>query len=437
MNSHIKNPIGKLNEYCNDLKNEIQLESEIKIEKIKAFNIELIKKIEDYEQTCIDKLKCDDQFKSNFETTTDDLSSFYTKWVEYLNKAKIDDSELKKVSMEANKLLEKVDRESLEFRNKLFNGKIMKFDKNPKEIDSSIIGVIKNTDIKWKKISDMRFLSLKTKINQSEKLKVKLCEYGDFWIVSVEASRSVLNMAKLDNFGNIINRANIPAIKSRCTYMPISDFKLAIINTEFFVFISYNTSLDDCSDTETQDAFSIINPKGNFYLKKYDQYLKFKQEIRCSNISLLATFDNKLYALAKQNTYSILFVYDNNLVQLNKFDQHLADSPYHFSNSISQIGINANYYILLDDYRIRLMNKHNGIIKKSFYFNSNSFLLFQEENIIKFDPDSKMLVSYDLNGIVSEYKLENITTSFQLVDCCNEHLAFLDPAQLCLQFNIN
>ena len=46
-------------------------------------------------------------------------------------------------------------------------------------------------------------------------------------------------MDKLENFGNIINRANSPAIKSRCTDMSISDFKLAIKNSELSIFISY------------------------------------------------------------------------------------------------------------------------------------------------------------------------------------------------------
>ena len=436
LNSHIINPIGKLKEYCGDLKNEIQLESEIKIEKIKTFNIELIKKIENYEQTCIDKLKFDDEFKSNFESITSDLNNFYKKWTDYLNKATIDDIELKKVSTEANKLLEKVDRESLDFRNKLFNGKIMKFDKNPKEIDSSIVGIIKNIDIKWNilnKINDIRFLNLKSKINQSDKLKVKLCECGDFWITSIDSSRSSLNMVKLDNFGNILNRAIIPTIKSRCTYMSINDFKLAALNTDFFIFISYNNSLDDYSDTELQEVFNT--PKGNFYLKKYDQYLKFKHEVRCSNISLMTTYDNKIYALAKQSKHSTLFVYDTNLIQLEKFDNNLVDMPYYFSNTISQIGINEKIFILLDDFRIKLMDKKNGMITKSFYFNSNNFILFNDENLMKFDSESKVLVSYDLDGIVSEYKLDNITTTFQLVDCCNQHLVFLDSAQLCLTFN--
>ena len=36
-----------------------------------------------------------------------------------------------------------------------------------------------------------------------------------------------------------------------------------------------------------------------------------------------------------------------------------------------------------------------------------------------------MLVLYDLDGIESECKLDNITKSYQLVDCCNKHLVFL------------
>ena len=55
LNFYIQHPIDKIKEHCSDLKLKVQLETELRIEKIKKFNDEFIEQIEKYEKECIEK----------------------------------------------------------------------------------------------------------------------------------------------------------------------------------------------------------------------------------------------------------------------------------------------------------------------------------------------------------------------------------------------
>ena len=56
------------------------------------------------------------------------------------------------------------------------------------------------------------------------------------------------------------------------------------------------------------------------------------------------------------------------------------------------------------------------------------------ENIIFYNENSKILMIYELNGVETEFKLDNIPVGLKPIEWLNEDLVYFDPNNLCLRF---
>jgi hypothetical protein len=83
----------KIKEYCDGLRNEVQLHLEESTESLKNQSLELIQKIDEYENEAALK------FEKNVNIDMDDFLSetrrFHEKWADYLKQFKINEEELK------------------------------------------------------------------------------------------------------------------------------------------------------------------------------------------------------------------------------------------------------------------------------------------------------------------------------------------------------
>lgn len=68
--------------------------------------------------------------------------------------------------------------------------------------------------------------------------------------------------------------------------------------------------------------------------------------------------------------YSKLHVYDENLNELEIYGQSDENLPFYFSNEIYQFFINEDYYILLVEEIVNLIDRKDGIKFKTFSITS-------------------------------------------------------------------
>ena len=80
-----KNQLGadKIKEYCDGLRNEVQLSSEELIESIKTHNLELIEQINAYENKSM--LNFNKENKTQLDEFIQKVHEFFSKWNGYLN----------------------------------------------------------------------------------------------------------------------------------------------------------------------------------------------------------------------------------------------------------------------------------------------------------------------------------------------------------------
>jgi hypothetical protein len=122
-----ENDLGedKIKEYCDELRNEVQLHLEESTESLKKQSLELIKRIGKYEREAM--LKFNTNLK--LDTFLSETRRFHEKWTDYLKQFKIDDEQLKLASNNFKKLQNKLNNESELLTSKRFNFNLLKFTK--------------------------------------------------------------------------------------------------------------------------------------------------------------------------------------------------------------------------------------------------------------------------------------------------------------------
>ena len=422
LNFCIYHPIDKIKEYCINLKQKVQLETELKMEKIKKFNEEFIGQIEKYEIECIEKCEID---KSLFEATINELDEFYSKWTSYMSNANIDEDELKKVLDEAKKLLEYAEMKKIEICSKLFNKKLMTFNENRNELSSSLVGSIEYDFIKLFSSHNFQYLKeidLKNKIpNPNLALfQMKALANDMFLFAYSHSNNKSINLDLFDKDGNLIKRVNHLNLSNH-SFNLINKINLAIKENDIFLFIGYN-------------KFNLHNAgsQKKHFLRKFDQNLNLIKELNIGfPVNILSTYKENVYVYYN----SSIMVYDSDLVGINTIGQSNPALPFYLPNTITQFEVNDAYFLYLNGSFINFMDKKDGkIVKTLSTLATNFFSSDINRYFIFFNEVPNTIVFYDFKGFKTEFKLDNIPVGFKPFEWLNEDLVYFNSKSLCLKF---
>ncbi len=164
----IENSSDLINDHCFELRNDVQLATEKVILQVNDFSGKIIEEIDDYEKELIEFNKTNNSVSlDEFNEIIKELESFHTVNIKHLKQYKIDDHLLDKSNQEASNLIKKAELEFKKLKNFIFDGKILKFEKNSCKLDESILGVMIDSRI---------HSNILTGINQFTDL-ISLCEF--------------------------------------------------------------------------------------------------------------------------------------------------------------------------------------------------------------------------------------------------------------------
>ena len=140
----IENSEDKMKSFCLNLRNEIQLETEVLIKKIQDISESMIKEVQHFESDCLDYLNDTRLFR--FKSFVGKLESFHLEWSKYLKNHEIKESETNKANQIATELKNELLNEKKYLNSFIFRNKNYRFTKNLKDIEKSIVGTIKFDD---------------------------------------------------------------------------------------------------------------------------------------------------------------------------------------------------------------------------------------------------------------------------------------------------
>jgi hypothetical protein len=180
----IENSTDLVNTHCMDLRNDVQLTAEEAIQQINDLSGKIIEEIDEYEQKLIEYNKTNSKLLDEFNAIAKELETFYSAKKEYLKKNEVDEELVIKSNEEATNLIKKAELEIENLKDVIFDGKILKFEKNKDKINRSILGL---TQITNTSIMDSVILEDRLKIKEL----IVLCEFpiDQKWTLIYRASR--------------------------------------------------------------------------------------------------------------------------------------------------------------------------------------------------------------------------------------------------------
>jgi len=140
LNFSINKGMDKIKEFCIDLRNEVQLTTEEFIQQMSKHRDKFIEEIDEFQKKTIQAYQPNEKSKEEFSETVKELENFHFEWSQYLKRTKISDQDILNAIEQANRLREKADQTKINLINFIFNGGILKFNKNSKNLEKSILG---------------------------------------------------------------------------------------------------------------------------------------------------------------------------------------------------------------------------------------------------------------------------------------------------------
>ena len=188
-----ENDLGedKIKEYCDGLRNEVQLHLEETTESLKKQSLELIRKIDEYEKET--KLKFDANHNLRLDTFLRETRQFHDKWASYLKQFEIDDQELNLASNETKKLKAKLNKESELLLSNAFSFNLLKFKKSTPCFGSFVNDGVKQSYMKTLE----NIIGYQLRIEPSEKsnkLTFKILSNGNMCIAHLKSNDAGLSI---------------------------------------------------------------------------------------------------------------------------------------------------------------------------------------------------------------------------------------------------
>jgi hypothetical protein len=137
----IYNGTDLVKQNCIDLRSDVQLKTEEIIQQVNDISSKIIEEIDEYEKELIEINKTNHKSLDVFNGFFKELESFYTLNTEYLKRYEVDDKFIKKSNEEANNLIKKAELEIENLKDIIFDGNVLKFERNNEKICKNLLGV--------------------------------------------------------------------------------------------------------------------------------------------------------------------------------------------------------------------------------------------------------------------------------------------------------
>ena len=421
--------VDKIREYCDLLRNEVQLSSEELIESIKTHNIELIEQINAYEKSSI--LDFNKENKIELDIFVQEMSGFHSKWADYLKDVNLNDDELKTASTQANKYLNKINKVNEKILDKVFDENVLKFDEHSAQFGTLSLN---KADTKSSSSSSLKQHQLPNFSSLNEPISVKLLNVGKIVLAYRAISKKDIKVKIFDeNFNQLSERICVTGRNFKTFELnAMANGSVILCLTNLTMKLSKHDKSDDEENYDNQtDTLSVI--------KHYDDKLKILNRICLYyNVCSVDTFENKLYCLSRHGFLDMcMHVYDEKLVSLANIESNPFE-PFYIPCHVNKVQVCESYFVYRDDSEVVLLERKSGLVQKRFKFEGNEVLFDSgTSTILAYSNETHKVIGYDFEGEslqVLDVNISKPSKFIHFVDCSNGKMLFWDSESGCLYF---
>jgi hypothetical protein len=428
----------KLSQHCDIIKTEINELTNKLNELVDESQKELSKEIEGYERNFHSKF--DLVVSSNKHDTANlilEADSFLSK---YSNRKEDDDDDDEDTLQKALLLAERLERETLEIEEKLADENLIKFESTYEELNFNLIGKFSNQNYDYvTKLSIVQFeISVFQEVTKPWVARVQALNSGNYILALYEDSKETFKIMTLDSDGNLLKKEeNLLVLNQK-----LRKFKMIRFNDH--TVVCYFSFLYGYYDMDPSEPFDYSEEKMAIYLLlKVDEDLKILNKINLGfGLNMMCSFEEEIFILSnlKYGGDFKMFIFDSNLKKVKEIgedeeenekreaiDGKCENKPFCFSTHINNFEVNASTFFLLEDYKIQMMDRTSGLVKKEISINSFNIFLLLNKYILCYNKLNHTLYYYDFDGsLYFTKKLDKISPKSYLVSVLDERLVFFD-----------
>ena len=162
-------------------------------------------------------------------------------------------------------------------------------------------------------------------------------------------------------------------------------------------------------------------------------------------VHMIFNFELNYADVHEDELYLLATSPDGNSRHIHVFDESLSkniqlssseDLPFYVPDSVAKMKISEKYFLFLDGTKVLLMDRLDGMIKRTLSIGRNDFVLdSSNDRVMAYDAKTEKLVCFDFEGESFEISLASMK-NFELVDFVHDGFMFYDPNSLCLHFQV-
>jgi hypothetical protein len=390
-----------IREHCDKVRNEVQLAVEQAHSKLDEYHRDFMHHIEQHEKQCQESFKFIKQNTSEIEVVFDVTNKFNSDSNKLFKQSQIDVTDLPSYLNEAHCISTSLDEVKDNLERKIFNERILKFDKS--NFDSNSIGKIikQHVDLYFlENFKEMRVLDLVSNINCRDYSPV-LQPFGSNTFLLLYDCESNANAICVDRDGNYLFEKN---------YLIKKDEKLKDLN-----IIDFSVSA-----SAYKIIFIFYEDKKLFRFRTFDENFNLLAEICFEKKPKAHNFNGgNLFILNRYRNqrFLTLSMYNSNLDLIKTFGQSDPSLSFFFSFKIEKFLVSDRYFINIleekdsqmeDLQRIAIVNRSTGLVESSFIIDQfiDQSQLYLDKFILTLNNESRELRSFSLKGdLLSEVTL--------------------------------
>ncbi|CAF0757240.1 unnamed protein product [Brachionus calyciflorus] len=396
-------PENKIRDYCDKIRNQIDLNTEKLIEKINNHREQLLNELSIYEQNCIENLMRIER-KDLYEKILNENSQKIKSYYNYLNQSRINEDQVKQMIEEAKIQEYKLKNNIKILNSKLFGKNLIHFEESTKILDSNILGKITYDDLNF--TSDLTDIEkvLNCKIEKTITYNDKIIDYAlpiqDIFLLVVGPS-----LKMVDDTGN-----DILDIRFDSTPLHVSHNQIDTI------LVQHRRCLWRNDRKEISQAYT---------LSTYDFNLNIKNEIVIDS-KIINCITNEHSVFIQMDKTNLINVYNWNLEKLLTIGQTLyADRPYFCKDYTIEMVKGDRVYMRKTmpdeegDYWVRIMSLSSGDLLHEYYLDCRHEFFFVDGLMrsIVIDPVFSILRIYDRPNLKSNQADLLFEKSLDLNNC--------------------
>ena len=409
----------KIKKYCHELRTDVQLAVEMKINEINNLNAIMIDTIDNYEIECFNAFEKETLFKDKTLKETAEIGQFCSDWIDSCKHMRLSEMEVLKANELAKSMKIKMNLKRKEFDSFLFNNKVLVFEKSLHKMEPAELGVlkyenrVKTTSIFCDDLEEINFKAIVPDWNECHS-PASLC------VEFIEKTK--LFMA----YRSSTNRLN---------------YLIMDIQQKSLVYSSIEKQDRVLSNVKTVNknliVIDVVDAKdGCNYLKILDDKLNMHYEIKIFGFRLVGVDDANIYCISNNSSTYNLRIYNTKLKYLNSVGQsNDVGNKYYFSPDLKQIMQKNKTYYWLNETNLHIVGGGDGRCLKTIPIKADGFFVDSKDNLVCFSRESRKLSYFNLDGVLL-YLVELLNFSHNFLFVSNtfndQVLHFFDTNKLSL-----